>query len=120
MEALLDTDRLRHSTGLEARLAAAHTIALQLGWCLFGGFLRASTGWRISTIARLPVIGNTVNSILTPRGRLARRQSFAIWTTQRSRCISKGSLARIRLCPSRFWAIQLRRFTGKTKGIRSP
>ena len=30
-------------TELGARLAAAHTIALQLGWCLFGDFLHAST-----------------------------------------------------------------------------
>src|SRR5215208_2755870 len=44
MELLLDTVRTRHSTEPGARLAAAHTIALQLGWCLFGGFLRASTG----------------------------------------------------------------------------
>jgi TetR/AcrR family transcriptional regulator, repressor for neighboring sulfatase len=44
MEVLLDSVRARQSTELGARLAAAHTIALQLGWCLFGGFLRASTG----------------------------------------------------------------------------
>ena len=44
MELLLDSVRARHSTELGARLAAAHTIALQLGWCLFGDFLRASTG----------------------------------------------------------------------------
>jgi AcrR family transcriptional regulator len=44
MEVLLDSVRARHSSELNARLAAAHTIALQLGWCLFGDFLRASTG----------------------------------------------------------------------------
>jgi AcrR family transcriptional regulator len=44
MELLLDTARERHATELGARLAAAHTIALQLGWILFGDFLRASTG----------------------------------------------------------------------------
>ncbi len=44
MELLLESVRARHSTELGARLAAAHTIALQLGWCLFGDFLRASTG----------------------------------------------------------------------------
>ena len=44
MELLLDTVRARYSTELGARLAAAHTIALQLGWCLFGDFLRVSTG----------------------------------------------------------------------------
>ena len=44
MELLLDTVRARYSIELGARLAAAHTIALQLGWCLFGDFLRESTG----------------------------------------------------------------------------
>jgi TetR/AcrR family transcriptional regulator, repressor for neighboring sulfatase len=44
MERLLDAARDRHATELGARLAAAHTIALQLGWILFGDFLRASTG----------------------------------------------------------------------------
>jgi hypothetical protein len=44
MGVLLDAVRDRHSSELSARLAAAHTIALQLGWCLFGDFLRASTG----------------------------------------------------------------------------
>ena len=44
MEVLLDSVRARHSTEMGARLAAAHTVALQLGWCLFGDFLRASTG----------------------------------------------------------------------------
>src|SRR6476469_162917 len=55
MELLLDTVRARYSTELGARLAAAHTIALQLGWCLFGDFLRASPVWRTLTIARSPV-----------------------------------------------------------------
>jgi hypothetical protein len=44
MEVLLQSLRERHSTELGARLAAAHTIALQLGWVMFGDFLRASTG----------------------------------------------------------------------------
>jgi AcrR family transcriptional regulator len=44
MELLLESVRERHATELGARLAAAHTIALQLGWVLFGDFLRASTG----------------------------------------------------------------------------
>ena len=43
MELMLKSVRGRHSTELGARLAAAHTIALQLGWCLFGDFLHAST-----------------------------------------------------------------------------
>lgn len=65
MGALLDTVRPRHPTELSARLAAAHTIALQLGWCLFGGFLRASTGLEDlddHTFARS--VGETVASIL--------------------------------------------------------
>jgi AcrR family transcriptional regulator len=44
MEILLDSVRGRHASELDARLAAAHTVALQLGWVLFGDFLRASTG----------------------------------------------------------------------------
>jgi TetR/AcrR family transcriptional regulator, repressor for neighboring sulfatase len=44
MGVLLDAVRPQHPSELSARLAAAHTIALQLGWCLFGDFLRASTG----------------------------------------------------------------------------
>ena len=44
MELLLEAVKSRHSTDQGARLAAAHTIALQMGWCLFGDFLRASTG----------------------------------------------------------------------------
>lgn len=65
MELLLESVRARHSTELGARLAAAHTIALQLGWCLFGDFLRASTGLEDvddRTFARS--VGNTVNQIL--------------------------------------------------------
>jgi TetR/AcrR family transcriptional regulator, repressor for neighboring sulfatase len=65
MEVLLESVRPRHSTELSARLAAAHTIALQLGWCLFGGFLRASTGLEDlddRTFARS--VGNTVALII--------------------------------------------------------
>ena len=65
MGVLLDTVRPRHPTELSARLAAAHTIALQLGWCLFGDFLRASTGLEDMddrTFARS--VGETVASIL--------------------------------------------------------
>lgn len=65
MEILLDAVRSRHSTDLGARLAAAHTIALQLSWCLFGDFLRASTGLEDlddRTFARS--IGATVAKIL--------------------------------------------------------
>ena len=65
MEVLLDSVRARHSTEMGARLAAAHTVALQLGWCLFGDFLRASTGLEDvddRTFARS--IGNTVARIL--------------------------------------------------------
>jgi TetR/AcrR family transcriptional regulator, repressor for neighboring sulfatase len=41
---LVDDLRRTHSTEQDARLAAAHVIALQLGWKMFGEFLRASTG----------------------------------------------------------------------------
>ncbi|OBF29282.1 TetR family transcriptional regulator [Mycobacterium sp. ACS1612] len=44
MEVLLDSVRARQPGDLDARLAAAHTVALQLGWVLFDDFLRASTG----------------------------------------------------------------------------
>ncbi len=69
MEVLLDSVRPRHSSELSARLAAAHTIALQLGWCLFGGFLRASTGLEDlddRTFARS--VGHTVALILDADG----------------------------------------------------
>ncbi|MGH3677482.1 MAG: TetR/AcrR family transcriptional regulator [Mycobacterium sp.] len=69
MAALVDTIRPRHSTELGARLAAAHTIAVQLGWCLFGDFLRASTGLEDldeRTFARS--IGKTVAMILDADG----------------------------------------------------
>jgi AcrR family transcriptional regulator len=65
MEKLLEAVRERQPTDLDARLAAAHTIALQLGWVLFGGFLRASTGLEDlddRTFARS--IGNTVGLII--------------------------------------------------------
>lgn len=69
MELLLDTARERHATERDARLAAAHTIALQLGWILFGDFLRASTGLEDlddRTFARS--IGNTVALIFDAEG----------------------------------------------------
>jgi TetR/AcrR family transcriptional regulator, repressor for neighboring sulfatase len=69
MEVLLDSVRARHSTEIDARLAAAHTIALQLGWCLFGDFLRASSGLEDlddRTFARS--IGSTVALILDAEG----------------------------------------------------
>jgi AcrR family transcriptional regulator len=65
MEVLLDSVRAYHPTDLGARLAAAHTTALQLGWCLFGDFLRASTGLDDldgHTFARS--VGDTVARIL--------------------------------------------------------
>jgi TetR/AcrR family transcriptional regulator, repressor for neighboring sulfatase len=69
MEVLLDAVRAKHSGELDARLAAAHTIALQLGWCLFGDFLRASTGLEDlddRTFARS--VGNIVALILDTDG----------------------------------------------------
>jgi hypothetical protein len=65
MGVLLDAVRPQHPTDLSARLATAHAIALQLGWCLFGDFLRASTGLEDmddSTFVRS--IGPTTASIL--------------------------------------------------------
>ncbi len=65
MGELLDAVRPQHPTELSARLASAHTIGLQLGWCLFGDFLRASTGLEDlddRTFARS--VGQTVSSIL--------------------------------------------------------
>jgi len=67
MEVLLDSLRGRHASEVDAQLAAAHTIALQLGWCLFGDFLRASTGLDDlddRTFARS--VGNAVARILEP------------------------------------------------------
>ena len=69
-------------TELSARLAAAHTIALQLGWCLFGDFLRASTGLEDvddRTFARS--IGDTVALILDARvqGRIPDAGAHAPW-----------------------------------------
>jgi len=65
MEILLDSVRVRHNCELDARLAAAHTIALQLGWCLFGDFLRASTGLEdLDDRAFARSVGNTVGRIL--------------------------------------------------------
>jgi hypothetical protein len=65
---LLDAIRERQSSDVGARLAAAHTIALQLGWRMFGDFLRASTGLDgldDRTFARS--LGETVNLILDAR-----------------------------------------------------
>ncbi len=65
MGVLLDAVRPQHPTDLSARLAAAHTIALQLGWCLFGDFLRASTGLEdMDNRTFVRSIGETVASIL--------------------------------------------------------
>jgi AcrR family transcriptional regulator len=69
MEVLLDSVRARHSTEIGARLAAAHTIALQLGWCLFGDFLRASTGLEdLDDRMFARSIGSTVALILDAEG----------------------------------------------------
>ncbi|MCT7659025.1 TetR/AcrR family transcriptional regulator [Mycobacterium deserti] len=69
MAMLLDATRQRQASDLGARLAAAHTIALQLGWRMFGDFLRASTGLEgldDRTFARS--IGRTVDLILDAKG----------------------------------------------------
>lgn len=65
MGVLLDAVRPAHPTELSARLAAAHTIALQLGWCLFGDFLRASTGLEdMDQRTFVRSVGETAASIL--------------------------------------------------------
>ncbi len=72
MELLLDSVRARHAAELDARLAAAHTIALQLGWCLFGDFLRASTGLQDLGDRELSrSVGHIVERILDTEGRSA-------------------------------------------------
>ena len=69
MEVLLESVRARHRTDLGARLAAAHTIALQLGWCLFGDFLRASTGLDdLDGPTFVRSVGDTVGRILDAEG----------------------------------------------------
>jgi len=46
-------------------VAAAHTIALQLGWVLFGDFLRASTGLEdMDDRTFVRSVGETAASIL--------------------------------------------------------
>ncbi len=65
MGVLLDAVRPQHPDDLSARLAAAHTIALQLGWCLFGDFLRASTGLEeMDDRTFVRSVGETAASIL--------------------------------------------------------
>lgn len=65
MGVLLDAVRPQHPSDLSARLAAAHTIALQLGWVLFGDFLRASTGLEdMEDRTLLRSVGETAASIL--------------------------------------------------------
>lgn len=65
MGVLLDAVRPQHPSDLSARLAAAHTIALQLGWCLFGDFLRASTGLEdMDDRTFVRSVGETTASIL--------------------------------------------------------
>jgi TetR/AcrR family transcriptional regulator, repressor for neighboring sulfatase len=44
VEALMKAAEAGHGAGFEAKLAVADAVALQLGWRLFGPFLRAATG----------------------------------------------------------------------------
>ena len=68
MEVLLESIRERHPTDVSARLATAHTIALQLGWCVFGGFLRASTGLEdVDDRTFAQSVGNAVGLIIDAR-----------------------------------------------------
>jgi AcrR family transcriptional regulator len=41
---VVDVARSRHSDDRDARIAAANALALELGWRLFGPFLRSATG----------------------------------------------------------------------------
>lgn len=41
---ILDPLLRRHGDDRETRLAAAHSLAVYVSWCLFGDFLRAATG----------------------------------------------------------------------------
>jgi AcrR family transcriptional regulator len=65
MGVLMGAVRPQHPSDLSARLAAAHTIALQLGWVLFGDFLRASTGLEdMDNRTFVRSVGETAASIL--------------------------------------------------------
>ena len=69
MEILIESVRSRHASEQDARLAAAHTIALQMGWYLFGGFLRAATGLEdLDDRTFTRSIGGTVAKIIEPAG----------------------------------------------------
>jgi AcrR family transcriptional regulator len=69
MASVLHTVRGRQSSDMGARLAAAHVIALQLGWRMFGDFLRASTGLDdLDDRIFARSIGYTVDLILDARG----------------------------------------------------
>ncbi|MCV7401931.1 helix-turn-helix transcriptional regulator [Mycobacterium fragae] len=53
MALLLDQVRPRHDSDLDARLAVANAVALQLGWRLFAPFLRSAAGIEELTDAEL-------------------------------------------------------------------
>ncbi|OYN80288.1 TetR/AcrR family transcriptional regulator [Mycolicibacterium sphagni] len=66
VEQLLDFTRSYFDDDVDARLAAAHAIALPLSWRLFGAFLRAATGLKDLTEQQLDdSIQRTVDRIAT-------------------------------------------------------
>jgi AcrR family transcriptional regulator len=68
---LVDVARDLHPTETEARIAAANTLALQLGWRLFEPFLRSATGLGGLTEAELREVVDTCAAGLlgaTPTG----------------------------------------------------
>jgi AcrR family transcriptional regulator len=68
MALLLDQVRPRHDSELDARLAVANAVALQLGWRLFAPFLRSAAGIDEMTDADLrQAVGAAVTRIVEPR-----------------------------------------------------
>ncbi len=63
---LVERYRDDHRSDVEARIAVAHTVALGLGWRLFGPFLRAAAGLDGLTEAELrQAIAQQTNDLLT-------------------------------------------------------
>jgi AcrR family transcriptional regulator len=69
-EKLVEQAAIGHGDGQAARLAAAHTIALELGWRLFEPFLRSATGLGdLSEDALRDDLRTQRGAILTPEAR---------------------------------------------------
>ena len=66
-ELMLGQVRPRHSSDLSARVAVANAAALQLGWRLFGPFLRAATGIEDLAESQLrELVGSEMARIVEP------------------------------------------------------